>query len=94
MAKRKTASKEVVVPGKRTDAEQALLSHMENGYELQTDLLGANRVLRWLKGDEEIRPASAKSRDRQGAAVAGSPLMRFGSFKTTCFHPAMQNYCR
>jgi len=59
MAKRKTASKEVVVPGKRTDAEQALLSHMENGYELQTDLFGANRVLRWLKGDEEIRTASA-----------------------------------
>ena len=59
MAKRKTASKEVVVPGKRTDAEQALLSHMENGCELQTDLLGANRVLRWLKGDEEIRTASA-----------------------------------
>src|ERR1035437_882012 len=59
MAKKKAARKEVVGAEKLTEPERDLLSHMENGYELQTDLLGANPVLRRLKGDEEIRPVSA-----------------------------------
>ncbi|MGA9507948.1 MAG: hypothetical protein WBV55_04795 [Candidatus Sulfotelmatobacter sp.] len=55
MAKKKTAS----VPPKLTQAEQDLLSHMEDGYQLETDSLGGNPVLRRLKDNEEIRPLSA-----------------------------------
>ncbi len=55
MAKKKT----VRVPPKLTEAEQDLLSHMEDGYQLETDSLGGNPVLRHLKDNEEIRPLSA-----------------------------------
>jgi hypothetical protein len=55
MAKKKTAG----VPAKLTEAEQDLISHMEDGYELETDSLGGNLVLRHLKDNEEIRPLSA-----------------------------------
>jgi hypothetical protein len=44
---------------KLTEAEQDLFSHMEDGYQLETDSLGGNPVLRRLKDDEVIRPASA-----------------------------------
>ena len=46
----------------RTDspaAEQDLLSHIQNGYQLETDSLGGNPVLRRLKDNEEMRPLSA-----------------------------------
>ena len=59
MARKKAAAGRVVGPEKLTEAEQDLLSQMENGYELQTDLLGAEPVLRSLKDDEVIRPVSA-----------------------------------
>ena len=39
--------------------EQDLLSHMQHGYELETDSLGKNPVLRRLKDEEAIRPAAA-----------------------------------
>jgi hypothetical protein len=39
--------------------EQDLLSHMQDGYDLETDSLGGNPVLRHLKDFEEIRPLSA-----------------------------------
>jgi hypothetical protein len=55
MAKKKAAS----VGPKLTDTEQDLLSHMQQGYELETDLLGGNPVLRHLKDNEQIRPLSA-----------------------------------
>jgi hypothetical protein len=55
MAKKKTAS----VSPKLTEAEQDLLSHMEDGYQLVTDSLGGNPVLRRSKDNEEIRPVSA-----------------------------------
>lgn len=55
MAKNKTAG----VPPKLTEAEQDLLSHMEGGYQLETDSLGGNPVLQHLKDNEEIRPLSA-----------------------------------
>lgn len=42
-----------------TDAEQDLVSNMEHGYQLETDSLGSNPVLRGLKEDEVIRPMSA-----------------------------------
>jgi len=55
VAKKKTAR---VVP-KLTETEQDLLSHIQHGYQLETDSLGGNPVLRRLKDNEEIRPLSA-----------------------------------
>jgi hypothetical protein len=43
---------------KLTEAEQDLLAHMEQGYQLETDSLGRNPILRRLK-DEVARPLSA-----------------------------------
>jgi len=45
MAKKKASS---VLP-KLTEAEQDLLSHLQHGYQLETDSLGGNPVLRQLK---------------------------------------------
>jgi len=53
MAKKKSAS----LPPKLTEVEQDLLSHMQQGYQLETDSLGGNPVL--LKDNEEMRPLSA-----------------------------------
>jgi hypothetical protein len=55
MAKKKAAS----LPPKLTEIEQDLLSHIQDGYQLQTDSLGGNPILRRLKDNEEIRPLSA-----------------------------------
>lgn len=44
---------------KLTQAEQDLIWHMEHGYQLETDSLGGDPVLRRLKDDEVVRPASA-----------------------------------
>jgi hypothetical protein len=55
MAKKKAAS---LLP-KLTEAEQDLLSHIQDGYQLETDSLGSNPVLRRLKFNEEVRPLSA-----------------------------------
>jgi hypothetical protein len=55
MAKKKAAS----VPPKLTAVEQDLLSHIQDGYQLETDSLGSNPVLRRSKDNEEIRPLSA-----------------------------------
>ena len=46
-----------VVPPKLTETEQDLLWHMEHGYQLETDTLGGNPILR-LKSGEVIRPAA------------------------------------
>jgi hypothetical protein len=55
MAKKKPAR----VAPKLTEAEQDLLTHLEQGYQLETDSLGGNPVLRRQKDDEVIRPLSA-----------------------------------
>ena len=55
MAKKKAAN---LLP-KLTETEQALLSHIQHGYQLETDSLGGNPVLRHLKDNEEMRPLSA-----------------------------------
>ena len=55
MAKQKAASPSP----KLTETEQDLLSHMQNGYELETDSLGSDPILRRLKDNEVIRPLSA-----------------------------------
>jgi hypothetical protein len=52
MAKKKAAS---LVP-RLTAAEQELLSHIQDRYQLETDSPGGNPVLRRLKDNEEIRP--------------------------------------
>lgn len=55
MAKKKFGS----VRPKLTEVEQDLVWHMEHGYQLETDSLGGDPVLRRLKDDEVVRPASA-----------------------------------
>jgi hypothetical protein len=55
MAKKKATSP----PPKLTESEQDLLSHMQLGYELETDSLGGDPILRRLKDNEVIRPLSA-----------------------------------
>jgi len=67
MAKKKAAN---LLP-KLTEAEQDLLSHIQDGYQLETDSLGGNPLLRGLKDNEEIRPLSAnrntiKAMERRG----------------------------
>ena len=52
MPKKKAAN----ITPKLTEGEQDLLSRMEDGYQLETDSLGGNPVLRKLKDDEVIRP--------------------------------------
>jgi hypothetical protein len=72
MAKKKAAS---LLP-KLTEAEQDLLSHIQDGYQLESDSLGGNPVLRRLKDNEEIRPLSAnrntiKAMERRGLITPG-----------------------
>ena len=72
MAKKKAAS----VPPKLTEVEQDLLSHIQGGYQLETDSLGSNPVLRRSKDNEEIRPLSAnrntiKALERRGLISRG-----------------------
>lgn len=57
MAKKKAAK----VPPKLTEGEQALLLQVQKGYQLETDSLGGNPVLRRLKDGELIRPLSANA---------------------------------
>src|SRR6266498_1657875 len=44
---------------KLTEAEQDLISHMQDGYQLETDSLGGNPVLRRFQDEEVLRPATA-----------------------------------
>jgi hypothetical protein len=46
------------IPPKLTEAELDLLTHMEKGFQLETDSLGGNPILRHLKDDDVIRPLS------------------------------------
>lgn len=67
MRKKKTES----VPPKLSEGEQDLISKMAHGYQLETDSLGANPVLRRLKDNEMFVPASAnastvKALEKQG----------------------------
>ncbi len=55
MAKKKAAS----VSPKLTEAEQDVLSHIQDGYQLETNSLGSDPILRRLKDNEVIRPVSA-----------------------------------
>ena len=46
------------MPSGLTKIEQDLLSHLQAGYQLETDSLGADPLLRRLKDNEVIRPQS------------------------------------
>ena len=65
MAKKKAASP---LP-KLTESEEDLLSQMQHGYELETDSLGADPILRQLKDNEVIRPLTAN----RGTIEASDP---------------------
>ena len=67
MAKKKAGN----VPPKLTDSEQDLLSHIQNGYQLETDSLGSNPVLRRSKDNEVIRPLSANRSTIEGLEKRG-----------------------
>ena len=49
------------IPRKLTETEQDLLNRMAQGYQLETDSLGGNPILRRLKDDEVLRPADANA---------------------------------
>jgi len=76
---------------KLTEPEQDLIWHMEHGYQLETDSLGGDPVLRRLKDDEVVRPASAnrntvKALEERGLISSGKsrdPLMIAWHIKTT-----------
>lgn len=61
MAVKKRIVKKQAPPAlpKLSETEQDLLWHMEHGYQLETDSLGSNPVLRSTKDGEVIRPDSA-----------------------------------
>jgi hypothetical protein len=50
---------EDAIPSSLTETEQDLVSHLQNGYQLETDLLGGDPLLRRLKDSAVIRPLSA-----------------------------------
>jgi len=56
MPKKQTAG---AIPSGLSETEQDLFSHLQNGYQLETDLLGGDPLLRRLKDSEVIRPLSA-----------------------------------
>jgi hypothetical protein len=58
MAKNKAASAASVSP-KLTEGEQDLLLHIQDGYQLETNSLGGDPILRRLKDNEVIRSLSA-----------------------------------
>jgi hypothetical protein len=57
MPKKKAAN----VAAKLSDTEQDLLAQLEEGYQLETDSLGGNPILRRLKDNEMLRPADANA---------------------------------
>ena len=72
MARKQTAN---LLP-KLTEIEQDLLSHIQDGYQLETDSLGGNPILRRLKDNEEIRPLSANrntimAMEKRGIIIPG-----------------------
>jgi hypothetical protein len=62
---------------KLTQTEQDLLSHIQDGYQLETASLGGKPVLRHLKDNKQIRPQSAnrntiKSMEQRGLISPGN----------------------
>jgi hypothetical protein len=62
MRKKKAAARRTALPPPNlTETESDLLTSLEHGYQLETDSLGGNPVLRRLKSDEVLRPADANA---------------------------------
>ena len=57
MARKQTGSARI--PPKLSETEQDLVSHMEKRFQLETDSLGSDPVLRRPKDHEVVRPVSA-----------------------------------
>lgn len=76
MAKKKAARKVETLPPKLTETELNLLSQLEDGYQLETDSLGGNPVLRRLKDNEVLRPADANASTVKALEQRG--LIRLG----------------
>jgi len=73
---RKKKPAEARAPTDLSDPEKDLLSHMEQGWQLETDSLGGNPVLRDPKGGEIVRPPSAnrgtvEALEKRGLIVRG-----------------------
>ena len=84
MANKKTSSP---LP-KLTETEQDLLLHIQNGYQLETDSLGGNPILRREKDNEVIRAMSAnrntiKAMEKRGLITPG----RGRDLLTITWHP-------
>ena len=81
---------EARVAAKLTEAEEDLQWHMGHGYQLETDSLGGNPVLRMENG-EVVRPASAnrstvEALQKRGLIVpakSGDPLLVVWRKKST-----------
>jgi hypothetical protein len=56
---------------KLTETEQDLLWHLEHGYQLETDSLSGDPVLRSLKGNEVLRAVSANRSTVEALAERG-----------------------
>jgi hypothetical protein len=67
----KTKPSDVYVASELSDAEQDLLSHMEQGWQLETDSLGGNPVLHDPKGGQVVRPPSANRSTIQALVKRG-----------------------
>src|ERR1035438_10366720 len=97
MAKKKIPD----VSPKLTETERDLLSHIRGGYQLETDSLGGNPILRRLKDNEEIRPLSAnrntiKAMEQRGLIRPGNgrdplTIRRFNKFTRGIQHCRMVN---
>ena len=62
MAKKKAAN---LLP-KLTETERDLLSHIQGGYQLETDSLGGNPVLRRVKDNDRNTSSVCQSQYHQG----------------------------
>jgi hypothetical protein len=59
MPSKKRTSK--AIPSKLTETEQDLLSNMQQGYQLETNSLGGNPVLRNAKDDSVMRASANRN---------------------------------
>ena len=56
---------------KLSETERDLLWHLEHGYQVETDSLGSDPVLRKQEGEEVVRPASANRNTVQALKERG-----------------------
>jgi hypothetical protein len=58
------------MPSGLSATEQDLVRHVQNGYQLETDSVGGDPLLRRLKDSEVIRPLSGGAQYRKGLGGA------------------------